>query len=134
MRAKVCPANVLKDRSCHYEDRKMGKIALAVLLAALSLSGPLAFGEDKAADVTDMQTLRAAVKADKRSFVASTMKLTDAEAKRFWPIYDSYQRNIDLNSRRRVIAVEGLLFRDQPMTNLAAKNLVTEMMAIDDAE
>jgi Spy/CpxP family protein refolding chaperone len=112
----------------------MRKIVVAMLVAAASVGTPLAWAEDKAADVTDMQALRAAVKADKRAFVASMLKLTDAEAKRFWPIYDTYQRNLDMTSRQRVIAVEGLLFRDKPMTNLAAKNLVSEVIALDDAE
>jgi hypothetical protein len=111
---------------------KNGLIAACLALAALA--APLALGEGKADDVTDMQALRAAVKADKRALVASTLKLTDAEAKRFWPIYDTFQRNLDMNSRRRVIAVEGLLFRDKPMTNLAAKNVITELMTVDEAE
>jgi hypothetical protein len=111
---------------------KNGLIAACLALAVLA--APLALGEGKADDVTDMQALRAAVKADKRALVASTLKLTDAEAKRFWPIYDTFQRNLDMNSRRRVIAVEGLLFRDKPMTNLAAKNVITELMTVDEAE
>jgi Spy/CpxP family protein refolding chaperone len=66
--------------------------------------------------------------------VASTLDLTSAEAKRFWPIYDTYQRNLDLTSRRRVVALEGLLSRDRSMTNLAARNVITELMAVDEAE
>jgi hypothetical protein len=112
----------------------MKRIGLAVFFAVASLTAPLASAEDKIADVTDMQALRAAVRADKRAFVASTMKLGDAEAKRFWPIYNTYQRSIDATSRRRVVAVEGLLFRDQPMTNLSAKSYATEMLAVDEVE
>ena len=111
----------------------MHSIAVA-MLAVAALAAPMAFAEDKAADVTDMQALRAAVKADKRAFVASTLNLTDAEAKRFWPIYDAYQANLQMTSREHVLALEGYLFRDKPMTNLAAKNLAKEMIQIDDAE
>jgi hypothetical protein len=106
----------------------------AMLSVVVSLAMPLACAEDKSADVTDMQALRAAIRADKRAFVESTMKLTDAEAKRFWPIFDAYQRNLDMTMRRRVVAVEGMLFRDKPMTNLAAKTYATEMLVIDEAE
>ena len=81
-----------------------------------------------------MQALRSAVRSDKRVFVESTLKLTDAEAKRFWPIYDAYQRNLDATGRRRVVAVQGLMFRDRPMTNLAARQYATEMLAVDEAE
>lgn len=111
----------------------MTPLVIAMTLA-IALAVPIARAEGKSADVTDMVALRAVVKADKRAFVASTLKLTDAEAKRFWPIYDAYQRDLDVTSRRHVVAIEELMFRDKPMTNLAAKNLVTELMSIDQAE
>ena len=111
------------------------KLLLAAALCAVMLAGAQsASAADLPDAVTDMQALRAAVKSDKKAFVAATLRLTDAEAKRFWPIYDAYQRNLDLTSRRRVVAVEPLLFRDKAMTNLGAKNFVTELMAVDDAE
>ena len=112
----------------------MKKIALGLLLAAAVLAPAIGFAEDKEAEVTDMQALRAAVKSDKKAFVASKLGLTDAEAGRFWPLYDAYQREIDVTSRRLVVAVEGLLFRDRAMTNLAAKKLVAELIAVDEAE
>ena len=111
----------------------MNVLVIAAMLAAV-LAAPAVLAQDKAADVTDMQALRAAVKADKHAFVASALNLTDREASRFWPIYDTYQRNLDSTSRRRVVALEGLLFRDKAMTNLAASNLVNELTALDDAE
>ena len=52
---------------------------LAGLLIVLAcVAAPLAAAQDKAADVTDMQALRDAVRADKRKYVASLMTLTDA--------------------------------------------------------
>jgi len=112
----------------------MKRLALAALFAVAAMTAPIACAQDKTADVTDMQALRAAAKSDKHALVASTLNLTDAEAKRFWPIYDTYQRNLDLTSRRRVVALEGLLSRDASMTNLAARNVITELMAVDEAE
>ena len=112
----------------------MKNTLIMLLLAASALAAPLALAQDKAADVTDMQALRAALKSDKKAFVTSVMKLNDAEAKRFWPLYDSFQRTLEVTSRRRVVAVEALLFHDKPMTNLGAKNLITELMAVDEAE
>jgi Spy/CpxP family protein refolding chaperone len=109
-------------------------IALAVLVAVASLVPAPALAEDKIADVTDMQALRSAVKADKRAFVGSTMKLTDAEAKRFWPIYDTYQRNVDANNRQRVVTLQELMFRDKPLTNLAAKQYANELLVLDESE
>ena len=105
-----------------------------LLLVLACFATPLAAAQDKAADVTDMQMLREAVKADKRKYVASLMTLTDAEAKRFWPIYDSYQRNLDITNRERVVAVQEFMFRDKPLTNLAAKQYATRLLALDESE
>lgn len=108
---------------------------LAGLLIVLAcVAAPLAVAQDKAADVTDMQALRDAVKADKRKYVASLMTLTDAEAKRFWPIYDNYQRNLEGTNRDRVVAVQEFMFRDKPLTNLAAKQYATRLLVLDEAE
>ena len=104
------------------------------VIAAIALAAPPAFSQEKAADVTDMQALRDAVKSDRKAFVASTLKLTPAEEKRFWPIYDAYQRVVDQTSRRTVLAVEAELFRDKPMSSLAAKSLATELLKADEAE
>ena len=112
----------------------MPRILAGVLFAAAIALVQPADAQDTAADVTDMQRVRDAVRADKRAFIASLLKLSDAEAKRFWPIYDMYQRNLDATGRRRVVAVQGLMFRDAPMTNLAAKQYATEMLAVDEAE
>lgn len=111
----------------------MRAVVVASTVVVVS-AAPIALAQDQAADVTDMQALRAALKSDKKTFVASALKLTDAEGKKFWPIYDSFQRNLEVTSRRRVVAVEALLFHDKPMTNLGAKNLITELMAVDEAE
>jgi hypothetical protein len=74
------------------------------------------------------------MKADKRAYVEKTLALTSAEAKAFWPIYDSYERVMEDTSRRRVVALKDLVFRDSPTTNLAAKNLTQELVSIYDTE
>lgn len=112
----------------------MNKNFTAVLFAAAVIAAQSAWAQDKVAEVTDMQALRAAVRADKKAFVASTLKLTDAEAKRFWPLYDTYQRVVDGANQRRVVAVEGLIALDKPISDLYARNLASELIATDEAE
>ena len=110
-------------------------VRLAALVVAIAcLATPLAAAQGKADDVTDMQALREAVRADKRAYVASLMTLTQAEAKRFWPIYEKYQRDIEETNRDRVVAVQEFMFRDKPLTNLAAKQYATRLLALDEAE
>jgi Spy/CpxP family protein refolding chaperone len=111
------------------------KSSLAAILFAAALIAALpARGESNPADVTDMQALRTAVRADKKAFVASTLKLTDAEAKRFWPVYDAYQRPVDAANRRRTVALEGLIALEKPISDLYARTLASELIAADEAE
>ena len=98
---------------------KKGPAALLVVAAIVLI--PCAFAEDKIADVTDMQALRVAVRADKKAFVASTLQLTPTEAKKFWPLYDEYQRNLDMTNRRRFVAVERLIVQDRPASRRSAQ-------------
>jgi hypothetical protein len=42
-----------------------------------------------------MDSLRDAIKAEKRAIIAVNMQLTEAEDAKFWPVYDSYQKDIE---------------------------------------
>ncbi len=111
----------------------MGKFAAALFAAGLIVA-QLAWAEDKIADVTDMDALRASIRADKKGYVASILKLTPTEAKRFWPIYDNYQRIADAANRRRSVAVEAIVGLDKPVTDAYARNLANELIAADEEE
>jgi hypothetical protein len=112
----------------------MQKTFAAALLAAGVILAQPAWAEDKVADVTDMNALRAAVRADRKAFVASTLALTPAEAKRFWPIYDNYQRVAEAANRRRSVAIEALVALDKPITDLYARNLANDLTGADEDE
>lgn len=88
----------------------------------------------EAQEMVDMQALRKAVQSDKKAFVESTLNLSGAEAKKFWPLYAAYQRDVDMSNRRRVVAVEGLIALDRPLSDLYARNLAAELIAADEIE
>jgi len=112
----------------------MNKYVSAVVCAGLLLAAPMTLAQGNAADAADMQALRNAVRADKKALVASTLNLTEAEGKKFWPIYDGYQRNLDLINRQRVLAVEGVIALDKPISDPFARNLSNQLIAADEAE
>jgi Spy/CpxP family protein refolding chaperone len=109
----------------------MKKKLVALLVAAFVFAMP-AWGQ--AADEAAIASLRKAVQTNKRALVASTLSLTDAEAKKFWPIYDSYQRAYDMLNRERNTALEGLVARDRPMSDLYARNLANELISVEEQE
>jgi len=112
----------------------MKRILTTVLFATAVIAAQPVFAEDKAADVTDMQALRTAVRTDKKAFVASVLKLTPAEAQRFWPLYDTYQRELDAANRRVTLAVEAVVLKEGSLSNLYARSLANELISADEAE
>ena len=85
---------------------------------------------------TDMDILSQKIKADKKLVVAQNLKLTDAEGTAFWPVYDAYQKDLQLINQRMTAAI--LAYADAynkgPVTNDAARKLLDEALAIDEAE
>ncbi len=112
----------------------MRKLPVLLLLAMVVAVSQFALAQDKPFDGTDLQALRTAVKTDKKALVASTVKLTDAEAKKFWPLYGAYQLKLDTLNRRKARAFEDLVSRDKPITDAQAKGLLVESLAIADEE
>ena len=108
-------------------------LAVAVLTIAVTVA-QFASAQGNATDVTNMQGLRDAVKSDKKAFVASKLDLTPAEAQKFWPIYDQFQRALAVVAQQRAVSLEGMLSRDQPISNAYAKQLTSATLAADDAE
>jgi len=106
-------------------------LASLLFLAAVLALAPAA-AQDKAAEVTDLQALRNSMRSDERAFVGSIMKLSDAEARKFWPIYDNYQRDVEMADRRRTRVLEEIIGRDRPVSDVYAKNLLKELLAADE--
>jgi Spy/CpxP family protein refolding chaperone len=114
----------------------LGAALIAIAVAAAPAAGAQTPPRpaDKAADVTDLVQLRADIQRDKRAFIASKMSLSDAEARKFWPIYDSYQRALDVVDRRRSRAIIDVVGHDRPLTDAYAKQLASDLIAADDNE
>jgi Spy/CpxP family protein refolding chaperone len=112
----------------------MKRIVAVALGLILAIGVSSARADINVGDGTDTAMLRQAVKTDRHALVAATLTLTNAEAKKFWPIYESYQRTMDLINRQRNVALEALLGQGKPMSNLAARNLARDLMAADEAE
>ena len=110
------------------------RLAAALVFVATIAAAP-AWAQAPAADPTsDIDALRAAVRADKRALVAKTLALTPEEAKKFWPIYDNYQRFVNRSNNAVASAIEDVVARDKPMSDPLAKQIVKEMYDADKTE
>jgi hypothetical protein len=76
------------------------------------------------------------VRADKKAWVAQNMNLTPDEEKRFWPVYDGYQKELRLLDRRLLEMLETYAkhYRAQSLTDDMAEKLTAETLAIEEGE
>jgi len=105
-----------------------------MLLFALSISVP-AIAAEQPSD-NDMQIMLDKIKADKKLLVALNMDLSDAQAKKFWPVYDAYQVELKKLNTRIAALIEAYAndYNNNSMTDAKAKKMISEMVSIDEAE
>ncbi len=112
----------------------MNMLHPALFILAISLALP-AFAADTSG-TSSMEILRQKITADKKFLVVSNMKLTDAEAKEFWPIYKAYQKDLhQINDRlAKVIKDYAEAYNKGALSDDTAKKLLNEAIAIELAE
>jgi hypothetical protein len=89
------------------------------------------WAQDKPAD--NMEIIHEKLKADKKLIVAKYLELTESEAKKFWPVYEQYQNDLQKLNQR----IGGLLqsyaadYRSNSLDDEKAKKLLDEWIAVD---
>jgi Spy/CpxP family protein refolding chaperone len=114
----------------------MKAIGAAVLAATMVLGSGAMAQEPPAKAADNMQILMDKVRADKKLLVAGNMKLTEEEAKGFWPVYDAYQKDLQALNQRYEKGLKSYAeaYNKGPVPDETAKQLLDEMLAIDEAE
>jgi hypothetical protein len=105
---------------------------VAVIGFAVALASPAVPAQTD----SDMEILRDKLKADKKLLVAENLRLTEDEAKGFWPIYDAHQQKLDeLNERLgRTIESYADAYVDMTLTDEKAKSLMEAALEVEQAE
>jgi hypothetical protein len=108
------------------------KLIQAVLF---SLSALLALPA-AAQTASDMRILADKIRADKKLVVAANMQLTESEAKDFWPVYDAYQKDLQTINQRLIGTIKRYAdaYNKGPVSDEAAKKLISEAIAVEEAE
>jgi len=109
-------------------------LLLVVALAAIPAFAQSPVAAAKPAD--NMQILREKLQADKKLVVAANMDLTEAEAKKFWPLYEEYQKELyKINDRMAtMISAYAKDFNANSLTDATAIKLTEQSIAIEEAE
>jgi hypothetical protein len=107
---------------------RMGVMAVALLVA-----GPV-LAQDVTVDT--MQALKEKVKADKKLVVSANLNLTEAEAKGFWPVYESYQKELGGINQRLATLIKSYAdaYNANTIDDATAKKLLNEAVSIEHAE
>ncbi len=113
----------------------MRVIKVAMILCLTALAATPAFAQD-APDDHNMQILLDKVKADKKLVVAANMELNETEGRAFWPIYDSYQKDLQAINERlgKTILAYADAYNKKVLTDDLARQLSDEALTIDQDE
>ena len=104
-----------------------------LIIALIALFGnPAVPAQDKPAN--NMEIVHEKLKADKKFIVAKYMELTESEAKRFWPVYEEYQRDLEKINQRLVNLLQSYATDYKSLTDEKAKKLLDEWIALDKDE
>ncbi len=106
---------------------KLSLLAASVML--LLALGTALLAQEKPGG--DMERIRDALKADKKTFIAASMHLTEAEQKEFWPYYNSYQFDLQKLHDRLIKLIDDYAKNYKNLSDQDADRMVNEYLAIE---
>jgi Spy/CpxP family protein refolding chaperone len=109
--------------------RFIAAAAIAAGCAALIAIDVEAQAPAPAANTVD--SVRQAARSDRRGLVERNMQLTAEEAKKFWPVYDAYQKDLERIIQRQNRALLDYVNSESSMTDANAQRIAKDFVAAD---
>lgn len=105
-----------------------------LLAAAFAFASWPALAQDMLSD--EMQKLQGMTRVDRNLFVSNVMQLTDAEAKNFWPVYETYLEGLEQINRNFSEIIQSYVFalRSNSLTEDVAKQLTDKFLVAQEGE
>jgi hypothetical protein len=94
-------------------------------------SRPAVSDDSQSATDQDFQLLRKDVRSQKKQIVAANMNLTDAEAEKFWPVYDRYTADLAKIYDTKIALVQEYLAAYKTMTGDEAESYVRRRAGVE---
>lgn len=128
--------------------RTIGPAIASLSLAVLLICPSGALAQDKAAKPVaqsnsnqqsqlisddDIQMLRKNLRAERKQVVAANMKLTPAEAEKFWPLYDQYVSELVQNNNTKYVLIKQYVQQQGELTDAQAEAAVTQWIQVDES-
>jgi Spy/CpxP family protein refolding chaperone len=106
---------------------KLASLVLTLIVAA----SPLASVAQDATTSADEQILIKQIQTNRRGVYAEYLKLTDAESKAFWPIYDEYEAQSKKLVDRYLAMLNDFAAKYDTLTDAEAAEMLKERLAIE---
>ncbi len=81
----------------------------------------------------DLQLLRKDLRSQKKQMVAANMDLTDAEAEKFWPVYDQYAADLAKINDTKAALIKEYLQTFTAMNGDQAENYIRKRAAVEES-
>jgi hypothetical protein len=116
----------------------MKKSVIAVLILTgliLANAGVLCAQDSANATVSDqdVQLLRQDLRSKKKQLIAANLPLTDAEAVKFWPVYDQYTTGTMKINDTRYALIKEYAASYNSLTDAQAQDFVTRSIGVDES-
>jgi hypothetical protein len=110
------------------------KLMAAIVAVVFALVASVAGAQTSTTSTMDI--VRAKIQADKKLLVAANMDLSDADAAKFWPIYDDYQADLKKVNDRTLKLIENYaqMYKGGAASDDQLLKLADEKIAIDEAD
>ena len=105
----------------------LGLAAVGLRAAAVHAAPPGSNQSDQATLDELLDTLR----ANRKALVAANLRLSDAEAARFWPVYERYQQESSAIGERQAAVIDDYSRNFRQLSNEKATKLVEDYLQID---
>jgi hypothetical protein len=81
----------------------------------------------------DVQLLRQDLRSRKKQLIAANLPLTDAEAVKFWPLYDQYTAETTKINDTRFSVIKEYAANYNTLTDAQAQDLITRSIGVDES-
>jgi len=114
-------------------------ILLLFLVSGWALIVPAAYTQTAASKddpkVTDedIKLLRKDLRSEKKQLIAAHLKLTEAEASKFWPVYDQYSAEMAKLGDQKYALIKEYALNFGSLTDEQAQSLTMRSLGLDEA-
>jgi Spy/CpxP family protein refolding chaperone len=109
----------------------MGTLLLLIQSVGLAQKSETAASGPTASE-QDIELLRSDIRSTKKQIIAANMKLTGAQAEKFWPVYDAYAQETTKLGDARYALIKEYANHYEDMTDTQAESLVDKMATLDE--